>query len=99
MDASAVFSERVRDLRAKKGVSQQKVADEVGVTKVGYQYYEYGRKLPGFKTLSKLADFFEVSTDYLLGRSNEPQLPDKETMAMVRQLQAFRNGDKQAENQ
>lgn len=73
MESGKIFAERVRRLRTEAGVSQQIVANAIGITKTGYQYYEYGRKFPSFETLPKLADFFEVSTDYLLGRSDNPQ--------------------------
>ena len=74
MDAEQVFIERVRGLRAAKGLSQQKAADALGITKTGYQNYEYGRKMPSFSVLPRIADLFNVSTDYLLGRTDVPQV-------------------------
>ena len=74
MEAEKVFVERLRRLRAVKGISQQKAADALGITKVGYQNYEYGRKMPSFSTLPRLADYFDVSIDYLLGRTDVPQV-------------------------
>lgn len=74
MGREQAFQKRLCELRAAVGISQQKVADAIGITKVGYQYYEYGRKMPGFGVLAKLADFFGVSADYLLGRTDEPRL-------------------------
>lgn len=88
MSAEVVFSNRLRDLRAIRGLSQQKVADGIGITKVGYQYYEYGRKMPGFGVLLRLSNFFDVSADYLLGRSDEPRLPTKRDWAMIHALEA-----------
>ena len=84
--AKIFFSERLRELRAASGLSQQKVADGLGMTKVGYQNYEYGRRTPSFEVLSKLADFFNVSADYLLGRTDELHLPTKEEWAILKQL-------------
>lgn len=91
------FPDKLRDLRAASGLSQQKVADNLGITKVGYQYYEYGKKLPGFGVIARIADLFNVSADYLLGRTDEPQLPDKETLALARQLQAYRQNEQPAQ--
>ena len=99
METGGFVGARLKQVRNLKGVSQSGAAKYFGITKVGYQNYEAGRRNPSIEMLPRLARYFNVSTDYLLGLSDEPQLPDKETMAMVRQLQAFRNGDKQAENQ
>lgn len=87
-----IFSERVRGLRLAKGVPQQKVADALGVTKPAYQGYEYGSKTPSFAILPLVADFFDVSTDYLLGRSDDPHLPrmDEETKNLFLALRALK---------
>lgn len=73
MGREKLFQDRLCGLRAAAGLSQQRVADGLEITKVGYQNYEYGRKLPSFGVLAKLADFFDVTADYLLGRSDEPR--------------------------
>lgn len=86
MTAKIFFSERLRELRAASGLSQRQMAEIFEVTKVGYQNYEYGRNMPSFEMLSKLADFFNVSIDYLLGRTDEPHLPTKEEWAILKQL-------------
>ena len=72
METEQLFGKRLRILRADKGISQQRVANEIGVTKVGYQNYEYGRKMPSFGRVPKLAAYFNVSTDYLFGLTDEP---------------------------
>jgi transcriptional regulator with XRE-family HTH domain len=59
-------------LRTKKGASQKQVAESLGITEVGYQNYEVGRRKPTFTVLPTIADFFNVSTDYLLGRTDNP---------------------------
>lgn len=74
MKYGEVFRERVRSLRANKKLSQQKTADGIGMTKVGYQNYEYGRQTPNFEMLPRLADFFNVSLDYLVGRTDNPAI-------------------------
>lgn len=92
MDTERIFTERLRCLRQAKGVSQQKIANELGMTKVGYQNYEAGRRRPTFEILPRLADFFNVSLDYLTGRSDDPHLPrmDEETRNLFLAMKAFK---------
>lgn len=97
MEMEAVFGERLQQARKMMGISQRQAAEEFGITKVGYQNYEYARKMPSASKLPRIAKFYNVSLDYLFGLSDDPQLPDKETMAMLRQLQAFRNAGRQGE--
>lgn len=73
MEREEIFSGRLRQLRSDYGLSQQRAADGIGMTKVGYQNYEYGRQMPNFVILPKLATFFRVSADYLLGLTDEPR--------------------------
>ncbi|MCL2853538.1 MAG: helix-turn-helix domain-containing protein [Defluviitaleaceae bacterium] len=49
------------------------MAEYLGIVERAYQMYEYGKREPNHETTIKLADFFEVSTDYLLGRSDNPK--------------------------
>ena len=65
---------RLKELRLKKGVLQSEVAAYIGVNNSTYAYYERGTHNPTPETLCKLADFFGVTVDELLGRS--PQLFD-----------------------
>ena len=66
------FPNRLKELRKAKGVTHKTMVDYLGVGLRTYQHYEYGDREPNFETLTKLADYFEVSTDYLLGRSDNP---------------------------
>jgi len=66
----ATFSERVKELRKAKGVTQRAIAEVLGITEQAYQKYEYGKREPNHKNTIKLADFFDVTVDYLLGRDN-----------------------------
>ena len=65
----ATFSARVKELRIAKGLTQRQMAEALGITERSYQRYE-ADNTPNTETLTKLADFFGVSTDYLLGRAN-----------------------------
>ncbi|MCL2569491.1 MAG: helix-turn-helix domain-containing protein [Oscillospiraceae bacterium] len=68
----ASFSDRVKELRKTRNMTQRQMADALGITERSYQRYE-AENNPNNETLIKLADFFEVSTDYLLGRSDNPK--------------------------
>ena len=65
------FGERLKELRKQKKLTQQQLGDVVHVSKVSISGYERGERSPDRETLTALADYFGVSTDYLLGRSPE----------------------------
>lgn len=65
------FNVLLTTLRESKGLTMKTVAESIGVKPDTYRNYETGRFQPNFETLSKLADFYGVSTDYLLGRTQE----------------------------
>lgn len=54
-----------------KGVTQKAMAEYLGITEQAYQKYEYAMREPNHETTVKLADYFDVSTDYLLGRTDD----------------------------
>lgn len=60
----------LRDLRKKLGLTQQNVADSLGISRVNYTRYETDVSCPDFDTLVALADFYDVSLDYLFGRKS-----------------------------
>lgn len=64
----SVMSERLKEKREKAGLTQQEVADKLKITQPTYAGYETGRRQPDIETLSKIADIFETSLDYLAGR-------------------------------
>ena len=68
----SLFSTRIKALRKEKSMTQRQMADALGVTERSYQRYE-AEYSPNNEILVKLADFFDVSTDYLLGRSDNPK--------------------------
>ena len=74
MSKEKIFQERLRLLRKERGVSQKQVAEGLGITEDGYQNYEVGRRKPNFDVLPSIADFFDVSLDYLFGRSDNPTI-------------------------
>ncbi|MCL2412292.1 MAG: helix-turn-helix domain-containing protein [Treponema sp.] len=66
------FSVKLKELRKLNCATQKQIADSLGVREQTYQKYEYGQNEPNMETLVKLADYFDVSADYLLGRSDSP---------------------------
>lgn len=63
---------RLKDLREKAGLKQTQMADMMGVVDRQYQRYERGEGEPKLAGWLFLADFFNVSLDYLVGRSDDP---------------------------
>lgn len=92
------FSILLKDLRREKAISQAKLAEILGLTQDSVSLWEKGKSIPATQYIIKLADFFGVSTDYLLGRSddfgnvsvqsNAPALADDEAelVALYRSL-------------
>jgi len=62
------FGERLKRLRKKRNLDQTALANIVGLTQGAISLYERGERDPSTDTLAKLADFFDVSVDYLVGR-------------------------------
>lgn len=61
------MSNRIKELRLEKGISQQKLADRIGVTRQAVSLFEKGDRDPKLETWIKLADFFDVPVSYLQG--------------------------------
>ena len=65
---------RLKELRKKKGISQLRLATELNTTQNTISRYETGEREPGIGELIKIADFFNVSVDYLIGRTENPRI-------------------------
>ena len=74
MSQSGVIEMKLRELRDQKGVTQKEVAIAVGCTPTVYSRYERGEREPDISTLCSLADYFEVSTDTLIGYINKHKI-------------------------
>lgn len=68
------LNERLKTLRIKNGVTQRAIASGVGISEGTVQKFEYGIAKPKLDTFVRLADFFNVSLDYLVGRTDNPQV-------------------------
>ncbi|MGI6777604.1 MAG: helix-turn-helix domain-containing protein [Acetivibrionales bacterium] len=64
------FSKALRKLREQKKLTQKDVAKHIGITRQAIAFYELGKREPDYNTLKRLADYFGVSIDYLLGRAS-----------------------------
>ena len=65
--------ERIKELRTSKGLTQKQLAEETKLSVRGVQNYELGERVPTLQAVIALADFFDVSLDYLCGRSDDPR--------------------------
>lgn len=66
----SIFSDRLKALRIKNNLTQKQMGEVLGCTDRYYQKIEYGTVKPSQENLIKIADHFNVPTDYLLGRDN-----------------------------
>ena len=68
----SVLSERLKQLRLSHQKKQEELADLLGLSYSAYKRYEYGEREPTASTIVRMAQYFEVSADYLLGLRDEP---------------------------
>ena len=80
---------RLRELREAKKLTQKDVALYINKTPQAYSLYERGERDPDIETINKLAECFQVSTDYLLERTDTPVLPSEQKNTPV----AAKNND------
>ncbi len=63
----SLFGERLKQLRTEKNIGQNQLAKELGLSNASISYWETGKQLPTIEAVYKLAVYFGVSADYLLG--------------------------------
>ncbi|MFS0836743.1 helix-turn-helix domain-containing protein [Paenibacillus sp. UNC499MF] len=64
--------DRIAQLREKHALTQEELANKLGISRAALSHYETSRREPDFETMNKIATFFKVSADYLLGRTTNP---------------------------
>ena len=69
-----LFSERLVLLRKSKKITQRQLAADLQLSELAIQHYESQRRKPAFDVLIALADYFDVSIDYLVGRTDNPEI-------------------------
>lgn len=65
------LGERLKMLRKQKRISQEEMAQRLNINRGTYAQYEIDRRSPDYETLQMIADYFNVSTDYLFGRTKK----------------------------
>ncbi|MFX3617940.1 MAG: helix-turn-helix domain-containing protein [Sporolactobacillus sp.] len=97
-----MMARRLKSLRESKGYKQNFIADKIGIKNNTLSGYESGARKPDPETLSRLADMYEVSVDYLLGRTNDRQqatLTEKDEKDIAKRMKKIKeelmkgNGD------
>ena len=68
----STFSKRLKELRKSRGITQLKLAIDLGMNQNSISRYESGEREADYRTLIAFADYFNVSVDYLLERTNNP---------------------------
>lgn len=71
---TASFGQRLRELRLKSNMSLRELSEKLNISFSALGNYERNNREPNFDTLKKIADFFDVSLDYLLGLSDNPNI-------------------------
>lgn len=79
-----LFNERLKQLRIQNNITQLELSRFLGLSKSTIAMYEKGRREPNFETIEKIADFFNVDMNFLLGKSNNP---NKHKLAVELSLQ------------
>lgn len=88
------MGERLRELRLKRNLSQEDVARHIGITRSAYSHYEINNRQPVYDTMIKLASFFHVSLDYIIGgnapnqthESSEAANDSKEILKLINDM-------------
>jgi transcriptional regulator with XRE-family HTH domain len=82
------YGHRIAGLRDEKHLTQEELAHKVGITRSALSHYENNRREPDYDTIQKIANFFTVTVDYLMGRDDEPaQAPSPPTQEFLSQLE------------
>ena len=80
-----MLSDRLRMLRKKTGRSQEEVAKGLGLSRSRYSHYETGRNQPDNEMLAKIANYFDVTVDYLVG-NDVPEWATKEDVLDLQEM-------------
>lgn len=72
------LKDTLKYIREKNGLTKRELCEKTGISERAYLTYEFGEREPKISVIAKLADFYGVTTDYLLGREPEPNDPIKD---------------------
>lgn len=85
-----IFASRFKSLRLNSGVTQTEISKYLGITKATVSYYESGKRVPSHSVMRKIAEYFKVPVDYLLGMdyvmedSNDEYLKNEALLKIIR---------------
>lgn len=80
--------DKIAYLREKRGLTQEDLSNRLGISRASLSHYETNRRQPDYETLRNIANFFDISTDYLLGRTNDPHMEmDQDVQEFVDSLE------------
>lgn len=85
-----IFAGRFKSLRLNAGVTQTEISAYLGITKATVSYYESGKRVPSHSVMRKIAEYFKVPVDYLMGMdyvmedSNDEYLRDETLLRIIR---------------
>jgi transcriptional regulator with XRE-family HTH domain len=88
-----VIGKKITELRNKKGLTQKEAAKKLKMPRSTYSNYELDKREPDFDTAQKLAEFFDISIDELLGRGLKEKLINEETEADRLFIEEYRSWD------
>ena len=69
MDTKDIFASKLLETRENKGISRQKMADDLGISRASLEYYEKGKRTPDLNIINQISDYLGVSIDYLMGKT------------------------------
>ncbi|MFE9080942.1 helix-turn-helix domain-containing protein [Bacillus mobilis] len=90
-----MFGIRLHTLRKERRLRQEDMAKQLGIARTTYAMYEQGNREPDYNTLIKLATFFEVSIDYLLGTTEIRQVTDLQDPELYQWFKDIKNATPQ----
>mgnify|MGYP001033813528 CR=1 FL=1 len=68
----STYGHRIAKLREQRRLTQEELAKHLSISRASLSHYEKNRRMPDYETLNKMADFFDVTVDYLIGRTDDP---------------------------
>lgn len=90
-----MFAQRLKQLRKERGLTQVQFAQQFNVSNGAIAMWETGKREPDFDTMNRLAAFFSVSVDYLIGNTNEPWFY-LDNDRIIREINSYENEEPKA---
>jgi len=94
-DKLGLFSRRLRAARAMRGLSQANLAERTRLQQTAVSHYESGTRRPSLRNLRRLAEALEVTTDYLVGHTDDPTPQPSTGEPLFRDFGLLSNADRE----